>query len=406
MNGTIFEVIVVGAGPSGLMCSYYLKHLGLEHILFDQGHIGESWRVQRWNNFRMITPFRASLLPGALLKTRKPESYGSAREMVSLLQEYVSSFQLPVTEQAQVLSIEKMPNSPVFQVKVLHDGETVRTYDAWQVIVAVGASNRPYIPPIAESLPGSVDQLHASRYMQEDLLKAGGVLVVGGGQSGLEIAQDLLEHGRTVWLSARSHSQLPRQYRGKEIFQWFADARLAGDAPLSVDQRSPVITYAIDDVASLDRSSLAARGVRMLGPIVNVTGSRLTFSGWEDADVEAARNQSQSLLRKIGQYIEHQKLTVPEADGSIDLGPSPVAADLDLLSEDINTVVWATGYTSSLPDIPCQLTSEQLMNHNQGVTALEGLYVVGATSSAGSDYVAGAKEDASFVTNRIYGVLR
>ena len=85
MNGTIFEVIVIGAGPSGLMCSYYLKHLGLDHILFDQRRIAETWRSQRWDNFRMITPLRASLLPGSLLKTRKPDAYGTAADMMRVI---------------------------------------------------------------------------------------------------------------------------------------------------------------------------------------------------------------------------------------------------------------------------------------------------------------------------------
>jgi putative flavoprotein involved in K+ transport len=407
MNGTIFEVIVVGAGPSGLMCSYYLKHLGLEHMLFDQGRIGESWRSQRWNNFRMITPLRSSILPGALLKSRKPESFGTATEMATLLQEYVSTFQLPVTEQAQVISIEKAQNSPVFQVKVLHDNDTVRTYDAWQVVIAAGASNRPFIPPIAQSLPASVDQLHASSYVQEDHLKSGGVLVVGGGQSGLEIAQDLLQQGRKVWLSGTPHPQLPRQYRGKEIFQWLTDARLL-DRSMSMPglQKTPVISYAIDDDAILERSSLSTRGVHMLGMIASVEGSRLTFSGWALSDIEAALMASRSILQEIDHCIELQGVAAADAEGAIDLGPLPVTETLDLLAENINTIVWATGFTSSFSNIACPLTEGQLMNHDRGATAVEGLYVVGANRFAGTDYVVGSKEDASSVANLIYGVLR
>lgn len=407
MNGTIFEVIVVGAGPSGLMCSYYLKHLGLEHIIFDQGRLGESWRSQRWSNFRMITSFRSSLLPGALLKSRKPESFGTAAEMVTLLQEYASSFQLPVTEQSRVLSVEKAPNSPVFQVKVLHDNETVRTYDAWQVIVAAGACNVPRIPRIAHSLPASITQLHASRYTQEDLLEPGGVLVVGGGQSGLEIAQDLLVHGRKVWLSAGPHLQLPREYRGKDIFQWLTDARLTDRASSeTAGEMAWVITYGIDDDASLDLTSLAARGVCVLGVMGDAEGARVTFSGRAQADADAARQASLALLQEIDQYIEQQKLAAPDAEGSVTIGPLPGTTTLDLSAEGITTIIWATGFTGSFLNIPCPLTGEQLMNHNRGATAIDGFYVVGANRSTGSDYVAGSKEDASYVANRIYGVLR
>jgi putative flavoprotein involved in K+ transport len=407
MNGTIFEVIVVGAGPSGLMCSYYLKHLGLEHMLFDQGRIAESWRSQRWNNFRMITPLRSSILPGALLKSRKPESFGTATEMATLLQEYVSTFQLPVTEQAQVISIEKAPNSPVFHVKVLHDNDTVRSYDAWQVVVAAGASNRPFIPPVAQSLPASVDQLHASRYANEHELKSGGVLVVGGGQSGLEIAQYLLEQGRKVWLSGSPHPQLPRHYRGKEIFQWLTDARLL-DRAMSMPglEKTPVISYAIDEISSLDRLSLSARGVHMLGTIAEVDGPRLTCSGWVPSETEAVQKASMAILHEIDEYIEVNRIAAAEVEGAISFGPLPITETLDLSAQDINTVIWATGFTSSFSNIVCPLTEEQLMNHDRGATALEGFYVVGANRSAGSDYVVGSKEEASSVANRIYGVLR
>jgi putative flavoprotein involved in K+ transport len=407
MNGTIFEVIVIGAGPSGLMCSYYLKHLGLEHIIFDRGHLGESWRSQRWNNFRMITPFRASLLPGSLLKTRKPDAYGTAKEMVALFQEYASSFQLPITEQAQVISIVKAANSPVFQVKVLHDNEVARTYDAWQVIIAAGSGNRARIPRIASSLDPSISQMHASQYTSEDRLKPGAVLVVGGGQSGMEIAQDLISQHRKVWLSTKPHPQLPRQYRSREIFQWLAETRLAdGPETNAQRQKTPLITYDIDEASSLTRTSMASRGVRLLGELKNVDGVSATFAAWRPEDVNNATEASNEWLQKIDQYIESEKIEAPAESVIENDEPLPAASALNLADEGINTIIWATGYDSSFPAIQSPLDTDQLTNHNKGITGVDGLYVVGATRSAGSDYVASAKDEASFVTNHIYGILR
>jgi putative flavoprotein involved in K+ transport len=407
MNGTIFEVIVVGAGPSGLMCSYYLKHLGLEHIIFDQGRLSESWRSQRWNNFRMITPFRSSLLPGSLLKSRRPDAYGTAKEMVALFQEYASSFQLPITEQAQVISIEKSPNSPVFQVKVLHDSEVERTYDAWQVIIAAGSSNRPYIPRIASTLDPCICQIHASQYTSEDRLKPGAVLVVGGGQSGMEIAQDLISQNRKVWLSAKPHPQLPRQYRGREIFQWLAETRLADSLDMNAQrQKTPLITYEIDEDASLTRVSLASRGVRLLGALKEVNGVSVTFAAWSAEDVSRATEASSLWLQRIDQYIQSEKIGSSAESLIADDESLPTASTLNLADEGVNTIIWATGYDSSFPAIQCPLGAEQLTNQTKGLTGVEGLYVVGARQSAGSDYVVSAKDEASFVTNHIYGILR
>lgn len=424
MNGTIFEVIVIGAGPAGLMCSYYLKHLGLEHVIFEQGRMGESWRSQRWDNFRMITPFRSSVLPGSLLKARKPDAHGSAADMVALLQEYVSSFQLPITEQARVLSVKKEPESPVFQVRVRHDNELERTYDAWQVIVAAGASNRPVVPPIAMALPASIEQLHVSQYRCADTLKPGGVLIVGGGQSGLEVAYELLRQGREVSIAARPHAELPQVYRGKEIFQWHAETRCLEYA----GTRNPVIVYPIDDEANLTLASLKAMGARVLGELSHGSGGVVTFLPWRTEDIARVKGAARAVLECIDKHCAEEKSTKGgEESGSegvkegapfetegipsnrvVDEGEAiaVAGAQLDLLREQVNTVIWATGFTGSFNAIETPLSSEELMAHQRGVTVMEGLYVVGSGSMAGSDYVAGAKDDASYVTNRIYGVLR
>ena len=406
MNGNIFEVIVVGAGPSGLMCSYYLKHLGLEHILFDGGRLGESWRSQRWNNFRAITPFKANLLPGAKLKSRNPDAYGMAPEIVAMFQEYVSAFALPVTEQAQVLAVEKSATSPVFHVKVLHDNEIVRIYDAWQVIIAAGGS-RPFVPPIACALPSFIDHIHSSAYRDGQQLKPGGVLIVGGGQSGLEIAHDLQLQGRNVWLSARPHPQLPQLYREKEIFQWLADAGVADEASLTDEaRRMPVITYEIDDTLALTRTSLAARGVQMLGELIDIRDGHVTFAAWKKADIDAANERTSSILRVIDNYIKEHHPGLAAGEGHRDLDVVPSASVLDLRKEEITNVIWATGYRNCIPSLEYPVSADQISVQERGLTSIEGLYIVNAGDSANSDYVVGAKDQASFVTNHIYGILR
>ena len=129
MNGSILEVIIIGAGHAGLSASYYLKHLGLEHVVFERGKIGESWRSQRWDSFTMNTSNRLNVLPGFIYKGKKPEAYSSATEFVKSLEDYVSKFQLPVEENSSVLSIDKLQPNPYYTVTVSQDNEGIRTYN-------------------------------------------------------------------------------------------------------------------------------------------------------------------------------------------------------------------------------------------------------------------------------------
>ncbi|MBA4058633.1 MAG: heavy metal resistance protein CzcO, partial [Marivirga sp.] len=155
MNGSILEVIVVGAGHAGLSLSYYLKHLGLEHMVFERGRIGESWRSQRWSSLTFNTVNRLNILPGSSHKIKNPEKFCTAAEFVTSLETYVSAFQLPVSENSNVLSIDKPAGSPFFIVTVSQENEAARTYNSWQVVIASGSLNQKVIPPFASFIsPG------------------------------------------------------------------------------------------------------------------------------------------------------------------------------------------------------------------------------------------------------------
>src|SRR6187200_394018 len=220
MTETLFDVIVVGAGYSGLAASYHLKEPNLDHIIFERGKIGESWRSQRWDSFRFNSTNKLNVLPGEDPESADPDSFSSAQAFVTALEQYVRSHQLPVVENSKVISIEKPGN--VFIVSVSCNNE-IKKYFCKQVIIASGVANEIKIPSLAKNISKDLKQLHTSEYKNVGQLPGGAVLVVGSAQSGCQITEDLLNAGRKVYLSTSMVGRVPRRYRGRDIFEWLFD---------------------------------------------------------------------------------------------------------------------------------------------------------------------------------------
>src|SRR5215204_1655367 len=221
MSQTLFDVIVIGAGYSGCAASYHLKEHGLSHIIFERGKIGESWRSQRWDNFRFNSTNKLNILPGDDPEPANPDLFLSAPAFVSALENYVGSHQLPVVENSKVISIEKP--GEVFVASISCNNE-VKKYFSKQVIIASGVANEIKIPALAKNISKDIKQLHTGEYKNAKQLPEGAILVVGGAQSGCQITEDLLDAGRKVYLSTSMVPRIPRWYRGKDIFYWVKEA--------------------------------------------------------------------------------------------------------------------------------------------------------------------------------------
>lgn len=414
MNGSILEVIVVGAGHAGLITSYYLKHLALEHMIFERGRIGETWRSQRWDNFRMITPDRLNVLQGSTAKIKTPERFSGAESFVSAMKDYVSLFQLPVTENANVISIDKAPGSPVFTVKISHDNDIVRSYDCWQVIVASGAMNQKVVPKWSEKIDPSIKQIHSSEYKRADDLPEGAVLVVGGGQSGCEIAYDLTLSGRRVFLSSGDTRALSRSYRGKDIIDWLIlskqmDARVEGTGAIPEE---PVISSDVE-IPFFDLKFLDAQGITLLGPFNDVRGTVLYFGDEIRKTAQAAREFDNAQRLAIDNYIDDMQIETgenfPAERAGITSDEFDVIKKLDPRASNITGIVWATGYTGNFDFIKLPVFDKYgMVEHREGVTAVDGLYFVGFPwqKTRKSGFIFGVKECASFIANKAYSALR
>jgi putative flavoprotein involved in K+ transport len=418
MNGSILEVIIVGAGHAGLSASYYLKHLGLEHVVFEKGKVGESWRSQRWDSFTMNTSNRLNVLPGFIYKGKKPDAFSSATEFVKSLEDYVSSFQLPITENSRVISIEKLQPNPYFTVTVSQDNEGIRTYNCWQVIIASGSMNVPHVPSFSKQISASITQLHSSKYRNPTDLPEGAVLITGSAQSGCQLAEELVEAGRKVYLSTSRVPRIPRRYRGRDIMDWMIESKFMEADSIAFKSggcdTEPLLTGAGGLGHTLSLQSLVNNGVTLLGRTENASGDAVYFDNNVMDHINFADEFSGKIKKTIDEFIlrtqvRAEEITLDEADtpygNEILVSPSTI----NLKDEGITSIIWATGFCGKYDYIKLPvLDSNGQPIHKQGVSSVEGLYFVDCSWQRNhkSNFVFGVKHDAGYVSSKVYSALR
>ncbi len=223
MGMQLVDVVIVGGGQAGLAMSYCLTEHGCSHVVLERARIAESWRSKRWDSLRLIAPNWSFRLPGAQYQGADPDGYMSRDEIVGQIESYARSFNAPVREGILVTSVECDPSGTGFLVRT-DDG----MYTAPRVVIATGALQRPFIPESAASLPSRIAQFVPYTYRNPAALPPGAVLVVGSGQSGCQIAEELRLAGRTVYLSVSRSWGAPRRYRGQDMSAWFRQVGFFG----------------------------------------------------------------------------------------------------------------------------------------------------------------------------------
>ena len=231
----LINTIIVGGGQAGLALSYYLSKQGHEHIVFEKGfQPAEAWRNHRWDSFTLVTPNWMIQLPGIEYHGNAPDAYLPKDEIIQLFEEYITRYQQPVQYNTVVTAVDKLDK--YYQITT-NQG----LYQCVNVVIATGTYQEPKIPDYSEDISSSIKQIHTSQYHNPDSVPSGGVLVVGTGQSGLQIAEELYQSGRKVLQSVSNVIRLPRRYRGKDIAWWFSKI---GNFDRTVDQlNSPKEKY-------------------------------------------------------------------------------------------------------------------------------------------------------------------
>jgi putative flavoprotein involved in K+ transport len=399
------DVAVVGAGQAGLAMSHRLKARGVDHVVLERRRVAHDWRERRWDSFCLVTPNWQCTLPGFPYSGPDPHGFMTKPEIVAYLEAYAASFDPPLREGVSVSALRGRSGRP-FELET-SEGDLV----ANSVVVATGGYHVPKIPRIAERLPESVVQVHSAEYRNPAALPAGDVLVVGTGQSGCQIAEDLHLAGRRVHLCVGGAPRTARRYRGKDVVEWL-DAlghyRMPiQDHPLQERVRLKVNHYVTgrDGGRDIDLRRFALEGMRLYGRLIDVRNGRLYFAQDLARNLDAADASAENIKDTIDKFIESRGLRAPREDRYTPLWrPEAEPTELDPAAADVRSVVWATGFAPDYRWIELPVfDGKGHPYHERGVTSVAGIYFLGLPwqYTWGSGRFCGVGSDAEYLAERI-----
>jgi len=401
------DVVVIGGGQAGLAMSHCLAGQSIDHVVLERGDAANSWRTERWDSLRLLTPNWLSRLPGYHYSGSDPDGYMTAAEVVDYLDGYRRSFDAPVVTHTTVRHVQ--PCDPGFRVETNNGVWRTRA-----VVIATGACSTPKIPGIADAVPERIDQLSPIHYRNPDQLGEGRVLVVGASASGAQLADELARAGRDVTLAVGEHTRMPRTYRGMDIHWWMDTTGVLDEKYDDIDdidkaRRVPSLQLVgSPEKRTLDINALREVGVDLTGRFAGVSGSTAQFSGSFANHVASADLKLNRLLDRFDQYATEHGLN-REVDASTRPEPTaPGEPQLLMNLDDVDTIIWATGFKPNYPwlDAPV-LDRKGAIIHDGGLTPLRGMYVLGlpVLRSRKSVFLDGVGDDARALSDHVAAQL-
>jgi len=371
--------VVIGAGQAGLSASHELSGQGVEHVILERGELGHTWRTRRWRSFHIVSPNSLNLLPGYEYDGPEPDAFLDTQGLLDYLEGYAASFAAPIRN-----------GTPVREVVAARDGGYLVRSPAGElwtdhVVVATGAFGNACVPPLAANLSPAIRSLHTDEYWAPEDLPPGGVLVVGSGQSGLQIAEELARDGRAVIVAVGRHGWVPRRVYGRDQMVWRLDN---GDYRSIVgDPHHPKVDYPFTFLSRWGTKDFNVRtvwqaGVRLAGYIVDVTGTRVGFAPHLEPMLRSGDDVAREFVGRIRDFARGRGEHVPEPEleshwrsGEIPESPESI----DLAAEGIRTVIWSTGYRQDFSwiRVPGVLAENGAPYQRQGVSPVPGIYFVG-----------------------------
>ncbi len=398
-------VAVVGGGQAGLTASWFLAREGIEHVVLERRTAGHDWTDRRWDSFTLVTPNVQCRLPGFPYPGDDPYGFMTREQTSAYLAEYVRRTAPPLREHTAVRELRQAGDGGFVLDLVTPDGPAVLEADA--VVVAVGGYHEPRVPRLAERLPADVVQVHSASYRNPHSLPDGAVLVVGTGQSGAQIAEDLHLAGREVHLVVGSAPRCARRYRGRDCIDWLEEMGLydvaVEDTPGGLREREKTNHYMTgrDGGHDIDLRRFALEGMALYGRLVEVVGDRLTFAPTLEASLDRADRVAEDIKDAIDGHVLRQGLDAPTEDRYTPVWrPDHEPETLDLRSAGVTSVVWATGFTPDFRWVRVPVfDGGGTVGHHRGVTAVGGLAFLGLPwlHTWGSGRFAGVTRDAEHV---------
>lgn len=405
------ETVVVGAGHAGLTMSWFLREAGREHVVLDRrDQLGGGWQ-DRWDGFRLVSPNWTTSVPGFDYAGDDPDGYMARDEIVSHFRGYGAAIQAPVE---LATSVTRLAGGARSGFHLTTDRGAI---DAREVIVATGGFQHPRIPSAAARISSRVRQLHAHHYRNPGQLPDGRVLLVGSGQTGVQLAEELRSAGRDVVLSIGHCGRVPRRYRGRDIFWWLRELAIHGDAvgtPLPrVDALpDPRLRFACNPHLSghgggheTNLRRLAVEGIRLTGRFTDADGERVRFAPDLAQNLAFADTFFETRFRSdLETFSERRGLDLePASEAEVVAFEPPEVSELDLADEGIGTVIWTSGYRVAYDWIDLPIEDDAgLPIHTRGVTRIPGLTFIGLPWqwSMGSANLVAYAQDAAYLAGR------
>lgn len=402
-------VLIVGAGQGGLSLSYLLKQQGIDHLILEKNRIGHSWRTERWDSFCLVTPNRQCRLPGFTYDGEyggtDPHGFMLKDEIVGFLEAYARHVAPPIREGVAVLNISARPGGG-FEVR-----STDGLYTADKVIVAISGYHTPIVPRPGAAMPADVLPVQSLDYRNPQALPEGEILVVGSGQSGCQIAEDLHLAGRKVHLAVGDAPRAPRRYRGRDSTDWLEEMGHY-DMPIAAHPSSEKVRQnenhyltGRDGGREIDLRRFALQGMKLYGMLEAIEGHTIRFKPDLTHHLDTADATYCRIRNTIDGYIEQAGIDAPREAPYVPVwAPEADPTQLDLKAAGISAVIWCTGFRMdfSFIDVPV-FDGRGYPGHERGVSAHDGLYFIGLPwlHTWGSGRFAGVARDAGHIVGHI-----
>ncbi|SEN50581.1 putative flavoprotein involved in K+ transport [Gemmobacter aquatilis] len=395
------EALVVGAGQAGVAMSEHLSRAGVPHLVLEQGRIAERWRSCRWDSLVANGPAWHDRFPGMEF-SGDPEAFVGKEQVADYFAAYAEQFHAPIRCGVSVTEVTRKPGGG-FRVETSQG-----PVEAQYVIAATGAFQVPLIPPLVPETAG-LTQIHSNSYRNPGQLPPGAVLVVGAGSSGAQIAEELMEAGRKVYLSVGPHDRPPRRYRGRDFVWWLGVLNMwDADAPKGAEHTTIAVSGAHGG-QTVDFRKLAARGMTLVGRTERFEGGKMTFAQDLARNIERGDANLLALLDEADAWAARNGIDLPEDPEARAIGPAPDCMvnpllSLDLAEAGVTTILWATGFSNDYGWLKVDALDESgKPRHQRGVSSEPGIYFLGLPyqSRRGSSFIWGVWHDAKFVADHI-----
>jgi putative flavoprotein involved in K+ transport len=404
-------VVIVGGGHNGLAMSSRLSERGVDHVVLERGEVAQSWRTQRWDSFRLLTPNWQARLPGLRYDGPDPDGFMTRAEITAFVESYASAIDCPV-----------LTGTTVTALRLVDGGYEVETNQRrWRcrcVVLASGAANVPSLPQFALRIPDHIVQVNPLEYRSPEQLPDGPVLVVGAAATGVQLAAEIHGSGRPVTLSVGEHVRMPRTYRGRDIQFWMEAIGRLDERYDEVDEISKARRVASPQLVgtperqTIDLNRLSDAGVKLRGRLGAVRDGTAQFSGGLGNHCALADQKLIRLLDEIDRWIAEHDLDA--AVGQVERYESTkvergAPLTLNMGRGEIGTVVWSTGFRPDLSwvDLPVFAASGALRHDGGVVTDAPGVYFLGATflRRRRSSFIHGADDDTRDLADHVAAYL-